>query len=267
MFDKIGTLVFEDQGPTPKVEKWIRLETDIDKIMDDGEVWGELVCSGSFNTTKDWLSSMLGEPEEVPKETEYTKAYHWLLEAAIQSIPAFLDRPSDFALGHPDFNCQNVLVNDDGDITGIIDWDGVRTSPRPLAFARYTSWNTRNWDPVEYGYGEENGEEEDSPAQLLSYRNAYAAAFENSRLPDETYSIDDTKLSQILEAIEIAVDYTICRPWILIKLLNFAYDVKSPFTLNEFTEAWLEGQAGGWEAEIKERFGHMWHQEETSTSK
>jgi Ser/Thr protein kinase RdoA (MazF antagonist) len=62
-----------------------------------------------------------------------------LLHQAIDAIPPFLDTASAFSLGHPDFNYQNIFINDEGEITGIIDWDGIRALPRALGFARYPS--------------------------------------------------------------------------------------------------------------------------------
>ena len=51
-----------------------------------------------------------------------------------------LDGPP-FILSHPDFDSQNVLVDDDGAITGIIDWDNVDVRPRQVA-AAYPMWLT-----------------------------------------------------------------------------------------------------------------------------
>ena len=53
-------------------------------------------------------------------------------------LSALTDRTLDgppFVLSHPDFGSQNVLVDDDGTITGIIDWDNVDICPRQGAAA------------------------------------------------------------------------------------------------------------------------------------
>lgn len=115
---------------------------------------------------------------------------------------------------------------------------------------------------MKYGWDQPDCRDEDSPAQLLSYRREYAAAFASLHLPKDDYSIDDTKLSPILEAIEIAVEDTICRPWIIKKLLEFGYDGNVPFTFREFCDAWLKGQAEDWTRDARRVFGPMWHGEE-----
>jgi hypothetical protein len=66
--------------------------------------------------------------------------------------PAFDGAP--FFLSHPDFGYQNILVDAEGNVTGIIDWDDVTVGPRQSAFARYPSWITRDWDPLMYSYRE-----------------------------------------------------------------------------------------------------------------
>ena len=260
-FDKIGSLVFESENAFPHVGAMIHVKSDIDEMFAGREVWGTASLSGPFESTKAYLRAMLEDCKEVPKKQEWTKAQLSLLHLTIDSIPETLDTSQSFSLGHPDFNYQNIFTNDEGDITGLIDWDGVHTLPRALGFARYPSWITRDWDPVKYGYNEPDCRDEDSPAQLLHYRREYAAAMAGLHLPENSYSADDTTLSQILEAVEIAVEDEICRPWIIKRLLEFAFDGKVPFTSKEFIDAWLKNNAGDWMDEARHAFKLMWHQE------
>lgn len=78
-----------------------------------------------------------------------------------------------FVLVHPDFDIQNFIVSEEGELQGIIDWDGVTAEPRSLGNERYPEWFSRDWDPDMYGYKEsmEHGVEpecvwEDSPEFL-----------------------------------------------------------------------------------------------------
>lgn len=57
------------------------------------------------------------------------------------------DSPSSFVLSPPDFHSGNVLVDDEGTVTGLIDWDLAQTMPRFLGYARYPKWITRDFDP------------------------------------------------------------------------------------------------------------------------
>ncbi|KAL9132085.1 MAG: hypothetical protein Q9217_000121 [Psora testacea] len=264
-FDKIGSLIFDADGKFSQIGDLIKVDRDVSKMLDGEEVWGTTSTIGPFETTRSYLLDKLDDLE-VPEAQAWTKAENALLRLAIDSTPQSLDRNGKFTLGHPDLNYQNIFVDDDGNIKGLIDWDGMHTLPRALGFARYPSWITRDWDPVKYGYGLPDSREEDSPEQLISYRREYATALANLQLPPADYSVDDTRLSQILEAIEIAVEDTICRSMIIQKLLQYAFDGTVPFTFPEFSDLWLANQAHEWMAAVREAFEGMWHAEQNASA-
>ena len=265
-FDKIGSLVLGADGTSLEVDAIVDMNLSFD-MMSQGQLWPTASLSGPFRSTKEYLLSMLYDPEELPEVQRYFKAEIAILRQAIDSIPKTLDTPKSFSLGHPDFNYQNILTDDEGEITGIIDWDGLETCPRALGFACYPSWITRDWDPAMYDYAKEMPDpdnkayQEDSPEQLLSYRREYAAAMADQNLPEEAYSPNDTRLSHLVEAISIAVSNTMCRSSILRVLLQYAFDKKMPFTQSEFHDAWLDHGAEAWLDEIRYAFGRMWHEE------
>lgn len=265
-FDKIGSLVLGADGTSLEVDAMVEMNLSWD-MMSQGEIWPTASLSGPFGSTKEYLLSILYDPEEVLEVRRYTKADIAILRQAIDSIPKALDTPQSFALGHPDFNYQNILTDNEGEITGIIDWDGVGTCPRVLGFACYPSWITRDWDPARYDYAKEipdpdnQAYQEDSPEQLKSYRREYAAAMGDQNLPEEAYTPNDTRLSHLVEAISIAGSDTMCRPWILRVLLEYAFGKKMQFTHNEFRDAWLDHGAEAWLGEIRDAFGRMWHEE------
>ena len=265
-FDKIGSLVLGADGASLKVDAMVDMHRSWEK-MSQGEIWPTASLSGPFGSTKECLLSVLQDPEDVPEVRRHIKADIAILRQAIDSIPKALDTPQSFSLGHPDFNYQNILTDDEGEITGIIDWDGVETYPRALGFACYPSWITRDWDPAMYDYPKElpdpdnQAYQEDSPEQLISYRREYAAAMADQNLPEEAYSPDDTRLSHLVEAISNAVGSTMCRPSILWVLLEYAFNKKMPFTHKEFYDAWLDHGAEAWLDKIRDAFGRMWHEE------
>lgn len=265
-FDKIGSLVLGADGTSLKVEAMVEMEFSWDVIF-EGEIWPTASLDGPFGSTKEYLLSGLYDREDVPEVRRHVKADVAILRQAIDSIPKTLDTPQTFSLGHPDFNYQNILTDDEGEITGIIDWDGLETCPRALGFACYPSWITRDWDPAMYDCDKElpdsdnQAYREDSREQLLSYRREYAAAMVDQNLPEEAYSPDDTRLSHLVEAIAIAVGNTMCRPSILWVLLEYAFDKKTPFTHKEFYDAWCEHGAEAWLDQIRDAFGRMWHEE------
>lgn len=110
-----------------------------------------------------------------------------LLRQLIDWLPK-VSGPNPFVLAHPDFDIQNVLVSDDGQLQGIIDWDGVAAVPRSTGNGCYPSWLTRDWDPMSYDYQEptEDDEEppvntEDSPENLKRYRQVYRESFKKTQ--------------------------------------------------------------------------------------
>ena len=282
-FDKIGGLNFDDDGRFSHVGEAVYLEQDWDKIMDGEEVWGTAKLAPPSNTNKEDLLQDLEDSVIPTEQAPQVRADYEIIRLAIESLPESQNTDGAFALGHPDFNYQNIFVDDEGKITGIIDWDGMWTRPRALGFARYPSWITRDWDPVKYGYGMEDCKE-DSPDQLLSYRREYAATFAELKIPGSYYSPNDTKLSQIIEAISLAISDEISRPWILMILLKWAFNDRLPFELTieprpeeyykdqnvprewidatrQFSELYLADKAGAWIEAIKDAFSKMWHSE------
>lgn len=263
-FDQIGSLSPElDVGPD------VYMAFDQDKLFEGEDMFGHAQERGPFNSAMDDLLEGFEEPEAVDGQLNQLHGEHALLGLALHSLPLLLHLNGPFALGHPDFNYQNIFVDEEGNITAIIDWDGTCITTRALAFARYPSWITRDWDPVMYQYGDEYDDhadegpgKEDSPAQLLQYRQEYANALAEMGMPPSKYTPEDTLLSPIIEAINIAQGQSINRPWILMWLLYWAFHGIPPISLNKFCEKYEKGEAHDWIDLVKEAFSRMWHGEE-----
>ncbi|KAF1943563.1 hypothetical protein EJ02DRAFT_464907 [Clathrospora elynae] len=52
-----------------------------------------------------------------------------------------------FVLRHDEFEFQNVLVDNDGNVTGIIDWDGYINVPRCIGYTSLSTFLRRDWLP------------------------------------------------------------------------------------------------------------------------
>ncbi|KAI1752812.1 hypothetical protein F4782DRAFT_115916 [Xylaria castorea] len=157
-----------------------------------------------------------------PEEKSFQKGLVTLLRQLISWIPepSGTDR---FVLAHPDFDIQNFIVSEDGDLRGIIDWDGAAAVPRTIGHARYPGWLTRDWDPAMYGYQEsmEQGIEpdgvwEDSPPCLADYRQVYKDAIAKCQRDDS--SVDLCRMSLITDNLLIAAEDPRCRNEILRKV-------------------------------------------------
>lgn len=114
-----------------------------------------------------------------PEQNQVPKGLAMLLRQLISWIPE-PSRMDPFILAHPDFDTQNLIVSEEGELQGLIDWDGVAALPRTLGNERYPRWLTRDWDPATYGYQEPmkkgvepEGVREDSPESLAYYRGIY----------------------------------------------------------------------------------------------
>lgn len=79
-----------------------------------------------------------------------------------------------FVLAHPDFALQNFLVEEDGTLCGIIDWDGVAAVPLSVGCLKYPDWLISDWSP-RYDYNpKDTGQQRNSPEALATYRIMYA---------------------------------------------------------------------------------------------
>ncbi|KAI0873460.1 hypothetical protein GGS24DRAFT_463498 [Hypoxylon argillaceum] len=169
-----------------------------------------------------------------PENHLYQKGTKALLRQMINWIPepSGTDR---FVLTHPDFDIQNFIVSEDGDLRGIIDWDGIAAVPRSIGNLRYPGWLTRDWDPSMYGYDESMdqgikpvGVWEDSPSCLADYRQVYKDTIAEGQRDDS--SADLCRISLITDNLSIAVDEPHCRGEIVDKFLH---------------EMWKRGGQGG----------------------
>lgn len=115
-------------------------------------------------------------------------------------IPQGLD--PKFVLKHPDFGIQNFLVNENGNLIGAIDWDGVCFQPRFVGNESYPIWLTHDWNP-------EKDIEDDrlsTPEDLTRYRSMYAEFIGESKARIEgSSSTSMTKLTLLAGVLALAV--------------------------------------------------------------
>ncbi|RYP06016.1 hypothetical protein DL764_003433 [Monosporascus ibericus] len=57
-----------------------------------------------------------------------------------------------FVLAHPDLQLRHVIVSEDGEVAGIVGWDGVRAVPRSVGDEALPRWLVRDFDPFVYGW-------------------------------------------------------------------------------------------------------------------
>ena len=88
-----------------------------------------------------------------------------------------------FVLQHEDLDLQNILTDAEGNVTGIIDWDGYLAMPRCVGHAAVPNFLRRDWFP---------GTVTRRPHmsfQTEYYREVYAAAMVKAGNPDAIYTL------------------------------------------------------------------------------
>lgn len=194
-------------GPLRQVDVsavWLRPADDPDESTPYYDV-------GPLSDPKSFILYSLDNRE--PPTDNYDQGCHKLLRLFVDWMPiATGTKESKFVLSHPDFNYQNMLVTSEGDLCGLIDWDGVAAVPRGAGNLSYPSWLTRDWDPTKYAYesikdGHMEGQEQ-SPEELSYYRSMYLQYIEKYN-PDEDGG-RVTRNSIVIECLWIAAIECIC---------------------------------------------------------
>ncbi|CRG92584.1 hypothetical protein PISL3812_09646 [Talaromyces islandicus] len=159
-----------------------------------------------------------------PEKNPIPQGLAMLLHQLISWIPEPQGK-DPFVLAHPDFDIQNFIVSEEGELLGVIDWDGVAAVPHSFGNRSYPGWLTRDWDPAMYGYKEsmEDGVEpegvwEDSPDSLAYYRGIY-----NAIMARRDCEINLCRMSLITENLAIAAENPPQRNPILEKLVGEAW--------------------------------------------
>ena len=261
-FNQKGMLASDQCGNVEGIGPEIQLEP-----LDDMP-WHKTYAQGPYNTMTEALVDSMAEAETEDLHIR-GRADVRLVRLVLDSIPEYLINDTQFAIAPSEIGYQNVFVDPvDYHITGFIDFDGVGTEGSCSGYARYPSWITCDWDPILYDYDTEaieQGEEcfDQSPETLSRYRRHYAAAFEKlaTELNVDGYDTRMTKLSHIMEGFLIALTVCESRPLAVKKLLDHAFNGRTPFTQDEYANDLEAGATSEKDALIKEAFATMWHTE------
>lgn len=109
---------------------------------------------GPFESSKSYLRHHARHSSDPTKKSPLATGSRVFLDMIISALPSSTERPSSnreaFVLSLPDFDSQNVMVDEQGNLTGLIDWDNVQTVPRFLGISSFPGWITREWDPIIY---------------------------------------------------------------------------------------------------------------------
>lgn len=93
---------------------------------------------GPFESSKSLLRHHAKRYGDLTNHSPLSMGSRSLFDMLISYIPLSTERPfrnrETFVLSFPDFDSQNVMVDEQRILTGIIEWDNARTVPRFLGF-------------------------------------------------------------------------------------------------------------------------------------
>ena len=154
-----------------------------------------------------------------------------------------------FVLAHPDLDTQNILVKEDGTLSGIIDWDGVTVVPIAIGALKYPVWLMRDWNPACYNYDHEtegplrsDGRTENSPEELIRYRAAYAHSIEMASLMIGMTSEHSrlnavvTRASLVIGSLELAASNPYMTRSIVANIFNEMEDVAERLEMEDTSD-------------------------------
>jgi hypothetical protein len=171
MFDKIGVLELDDQS-------WNDPDVADHRYSYYTNSEGNQDLIPAFKSSSDYWDHHLRKfsdfkdltPEEANRWRGMGKLYSLIFKSPpFNSSKWGNDEEETFPLMHTDINLQNIFTDSEGNITGIIDWDGVRTSPRCSGPASVPIFLRIDWTD---GYTLANAAL--MPSELKHYRKVYA---------------------------------------------------------------------------------------------
>ncbi|KXJ94678.1 hypothetical protein Micbo1qcDRAFT_159930 [Microdochium bolleyi] len=193
-FDKMGSVLPTHSAQLGPIFDWV-------EPADEGEPM-QVAVSGPFDTLRTFLDDAAAK-QGPHKRNDWSDGREKIL-AVLRECFLAADAKSGgrFVLRPPDFDSQNVLADEEGNITGLIDWDLAHTFPRILGYAAYPGWITRDWDPLMYGWPK-MADSENSPAELQRYRLHYST--ELGKVSHSKADLELNKTSHLIEAIWIGL--------------------------------------------------------------
>ena len=212
----------------------------------------DIICErGPFCCPKAYFLSNLDRSDPAFRADAYERGTDISLRLFIEW--AFVDIQNHdrrFVLAHPDLDIQNILIAEDGTLTGVIDWDGVAAVPREVGCTQYPLWLMRDWAPLWYEFDtqrgvtrEDAGYEESSPAELASYRALYVKLLEveiekMTGGPNKTTNLgtlpkqeaEITRRSLIMRSLDLSA----ADPWAALTTVNLIIDQIKKVTASEW---------------------------------
>ncbi|KAJ0416360.1 phosphotransferase enzyme family-domain-containing protein [Aspergillus carlsbadensis] len=167
-FSGLGTLTLNDEGNGQRPEPGQL----VSGMFFQGDHYDLDIPRGPFRSTHDWLSSYLqivvkdhtaakdeAEDSEDEEDAEFALIVtHKLISLLPKIFPAIQDPPERSVIWHGDLSLSNILVNEQGEITGVINWECVSAMPEWMSTQtpKFLDNATRDKEPQRSTYGDES---------------------------------------------------------------------------------------------------------------
>ncbi|KAI0359523.1 hypothetical protein OH77DRAFT_1571028 [Trametes cingulata] len=159
-FDKIGRLDRNDDDGSHFISPF---PSGLALVSDDDGPHEEF---GPFNSTREYYRALVALRRSLEQDAR-GKAWCALAQMFVDALPDPRYDSAPFTFDHPDFNTQNIFVDDTGRVVGIIDWDGVSIQPRQIGALCYPAFVTLDWNP---------GRSDVDAEEMHRYREMYTEA-------------------------------------------------------------------------------------------
>ena len=235
-FSQGGSLLFDGKGNVAGVgsSNVVDLEKQYDNMRSEGyDNTMAFRQTGPFEDPKQYLLALLNAREGTQERSVIRQGAYKLLRLFIEwSLMDAGGQEKQFVLAHPDLDNQNILVNNDGSLAGIIDWDWTAAVPHCIGPQSLPKFLLQDYDPGNYAYDVEAGEPKegflaDSPAELACYRAMYAQFMESYVSRDDQVNLTKScrHAVQVRKSRKEAADVT--RRSLITNTLHYAVQAPS----------------------------------------
>ncbi|KAK0732190.1 kinase-like domain-containing protein, partial [Lasiosphaeris hirsuta] len=159
---------------------------------------GEIIEAGPFDTERSYFEYYYERSEGAGRRAKDT-----IIKRTVLPKFPFPGSSGGFVLSHPDLDAQNVMVEEDGNLTGIIDWDFAHTAPRCVGYCKFPLFIAYDWVPLGV---------DSSTRELEQYRTHYRWALGAAMGGAGDWKF--TKKSHIWEAFMYAAESSFKGVWV-----------------------------------------------------
>lgn len=208
----------------------------------------DIVERGPFTSTQMYVKNSRDEDKLPFSKDDDKLTYGQLQKLGMHKIldmvlahPVFTSAPSDtFALRHSDLDTQNILVDDAGNITGILDWDGSLAMPRCVGHSAVPHFLERDFYP-----------DAADKSLFLSwragrYRSLYAAALVEAGNPDAKFTTKSHMYQALFSSLYEGANYFDVLIHLLREIPGLQMEIDHLFALVgkgcKYTELMLQNQ-------------------------